>query len=928
MKKYFTILFLILSLTIFAQKAALKGNVTDAKTGEILPAVNIVLVGTMNGTITDFDGNYQINNIEPGTYNIQYSFISYETKEMKDVVFKEGETKTLDIKLGEAFLKLDVVEVVAKKVERTESAIVAMQRKSAVVINGISSQEMTKTGASDAAGALKKVTGVSVQGGKYVYVRGLSDRYSKTILNGADIPGLDPERNTVQMDLFPTVILDNMLVYKAFSPDLPGDFTGGLIDIKTKDFPDKYTFSFSAQVGFNPQSNLNKKFLTYKGGKYDFIGIDDGTRALPNEAKGDIPDRYEDNEKLNSITKSFNKNWFPENKISGLNQKYSLGIGNQKEVFGKTLGFFVGGSYSYDYKYNNDGFYGRYKLTDKDADALNRQYESQSWEQGITNSIWSLIGGLGLHLNSNNDIAITLINNHSGQKGASYTHFIDYRDNDDLRQRRALEFNQRNLNATQLKGNHTIEDFYKLKINWIGSYALATQKEPDIRYMVNDIDLTNGDTTYFVNKSMYSFPRRFYRDMWEQNYFGKVDFELPFKFKERESKFKFGTANTYKYREYRQNQINIAENHASHYTDMADYFADENISAIDGIYAQNSVKDNDKNSYNGDLNIFAAYIMADMLLTQKLRAVFGARAEKINMQTLSLIDIKDNKTEKGKLDELNILPSLNLTYSPNEFTNIRFGYNKTLARPSFREKSSMAMENQVGDVIVGNDSLKQTIINNFDLRWEKYFKPGELLSFGAFFKTFKDPIERSFNTEAINPEITWRNVDEAQMYGLEAEFSKKLDFVSSLKDFKFSTNVTYVYSQVSIDEEELESKRYFDPNYSDKRIMFEQSPWIINGILSYKNDSTGWAANLSYTFNASKLVIVNPKGIPDVYSKPTNNLNFNIVKKLGEKFAIRFQVKNILDNRITYFYDYNNTEYNYLDYGWGREFSVKLSYKF
>ncbi len=928
MKKYFTIFLLLFSVTIFAQKAALKGNVSDAKTGEILPAVNIVLVGTMNGTITDFDGNYQINNIEPRAYNIQFSFISYETKEIKNVVFKAGETKTINIKLGEAFLKLDLVEIVAKKVERTENAIVRMQHKSAVVINGISSQEMTKSGASNAASALKKVTGVSVQGGKYVYVRGLSDRYSKTILNGAEIPGLDPERNTVQMDLFPTVILDNMLVYKTFSPDLPSDFTGGLIDIKTKDFPDKYNFSFSAQVGFNPQSNLNKNFLTYKGGEYDFLGIDDGTRTLPTEAAGEIPDRYEDNEKLNSITKSFNKIWFPKNKTSGLNQKYSVGIGNQKEIFGKSLGFFVGGSYSYDYKRDNKGFYGRYKLTDKDADALNRQYESQLWEQGITNSIWSVIAGLGLHLNSTNDIALNLINNHSGQKNTSFAYFIDYRDNDDLRQRRVLEFNQRNLTSAQLKGNHTIENFHKLNINWIGSYALATQNEPDIRYMVNDIDITNGDTVYFVNKSMYSFPRRFYRDMREQNYFGKIDFELVFKFKEIESKLKFGFANTYKYREYRQNQINIAENHTNQYTDMSDYFADENISATDGIYAQNSVKDNDKNSYNGELNIFATYLMTDIFLTNKFRTVFGARVEKINMQTLSLVDIKEKINEKGKLDEINILPSINLTYSPNEYMNIRFGYNKTLARPSFREKSSMAMENQVGDIIVGNDSLKQTIINNFDLRWEKYYKLGELISFGVFYKIFKDPIERSFNTEAINPEITWQNVDNAQMYGLEAEFSKELDFVSMFKNFKLSANVTYVYSQVSIDRKELESKRYFDPNYSDKRKMFEQSPWIINGILSYKNDSVGWSANVSYTFNAGKLVIVNPKGIPDVYSKSTNNLSFNITKKLGEKFAIKFQVKNIINNRITYFYDYNSAKYNYLDYGWGREFSVNLSYKY
>ena len=233
--------------------------------------------------------------------------------------------------------------------------------------------------------------------------------------------------------------------------------------------------------------------------------------------------------------------------MSGLNQKYTLGIGNQKELFGKTVGFFVGGSYSYKYKYFDDGFYGRYKLTDKNGTELNREYESQSWERGTINSIWSVIGGFGVHLNSNNDISVNIINNHSGQKTTNDSYFIEYRDNEDLRQRRTLEFNNRNLFATQIKGSHKNEKFKDLKINWIGSYALATQKEPDIRYLTNDVDIQpNGDTLFFINKSNYSYPRRYYRNMKENNAFAKIDFELPFTFANRDAKFQFGFANNYK----------------------------------------------------------------------------------------------------------------------------------------------------------------------------------------------------------------------------------------------------------------------------------------------------------------------------------------------------------------------------------------------
>ncbi len=930
MKKYFKVLLLLItvSITVAAQETSISGVITDEKTGETLPAVQVIVFGTTIGTISNLDGVFSLK-VEPGTYNIQYRFISYTPKTVKGIVVNQGETKTINIQLSESVLELSEVAVVARRIENTDAALVTMQRKAAVVSNGISSQQILKTGASDAAGALKSVTGVSVQGGKYVYVRGLSDRYSKTILNGADIPGLDPERNTVQMDLFPATILDNVMIYKAFAPNLPGDFTGGLIDIITKDFPDKFSFSFAAELGFNPQSNLKKDFLTYDGGKFDFLGFDDGTRSLPDEAKGDIPNRYEDNEKLNYITKSFNKTWFPKGQTSGLNQKYSIGFGNKKDLKDeKSLGYFLGGSYYYKLDAFDDGFYGRHKLTTKDADGLNREFESQKWSVGASNSLWSLIGGLGCRINSNNNIGLTIINNHSGLKAANFSYFIDYGDNEDQRQRRTLEFTDRNLFSTQLKGNNTFSDWKDVKMDWIVSYSLATQKEPDIRYLINDINEESHETLYFVNKSMYSYPRRYYRDMKEHSGFWKVDFEVPILHTIKDSKLNFGISNTYRERKYRQTQMIFAENGINRYTDMANYFHDSNIDAVNGIFVQSSVKDDKKNSYNGKSNLVAGYIMADMAVTENFRAVFGFRLENISMETVSLRDIAGNKDPKGTLNEFNLLPSINLTYSPNEMVNFRVAYNRTLARPSFREKSSLAIENRVGDIIIGNDSLKQTTIDNFDIRWERYLNPGELISLGLFYKRFIDPIEQSFNTEAINPEITWRNVDKGTMYGVEAEISKKLDFIHSLHNFKLSSNVTYVYSRVSIDSKELESKRYFDPNYSNTRVMFEQAPWIVNTILSFKIKQNDWLTNLSYTYNAHKLVIVNPTGIPDVYSKPINDLTFNIEKKVGKRTSLQFQVKNILDNRITYFYEYNNKEYNHLDMGWGRQYSLKFSYRF
>ena len=456
----------------------------------------------------------------------------------------------------------------------------------------------------------------------------------------------------------------------------------------------------------------------------------------------------------------------------------------------------------------------------------------------------------------------------------------------------------------------------------------ASQNEPDIRFLTNDVNINGADTTYSIDNSSYSYPRRFYRTMAEMNTFARLDFEYPFRLMGAKSKLKFGGAYSNKYREYYQNTISFGETSANQYSDIQNYFADDNISATNGVYAQNSQVDDNSNSYKGNQTISAGYLMADIPFLEKFRVVFGARLENIYMETNSIQQINENKTGVGVIDTINILPSFNLTYSPKEMTNIRFAYNKTVARPSFREKSTVQMETKVGDIVIGNPLLQQTEIDNIDLRFEQYFKPGEMFAFGMFYKNFTNPIERTFNTKAQNPEITWRNVDEAKMYGLEAEFGKRLDFINATKNLFIRTNITYIYSQVSIDEQELESKRYFDPNYSDKREMFEQSPWIVNATLSYKNDSIGLSANISYTYNGAKLTIVNPNGIPDVYQKATNDLTFNINKKFGKGFIATFEIKNILDNRSTNFYEYYNVEYIYNDYGWGREFNLKIAYKF
>ena len=258
MKKIFFLFILVLfQMILFGQTGSVKGKVLDAETGEELIGVNIIITGTTQGVSTDLDGNYLMKDLKTGLYNFSFSYISFQTVNFEGIEVKPGETTTLNVRLEPVYSELNEVVIQAKAYDRTEAAMLTMQQKSATLIDGISTEQFSKLGDSDAASALKRVIGVTVSDGKYVFIRGLGDRYTKTYLNGVEIPGLDPEKNTVQMDMFPSSFIENMVVYKTYSPDLGGDFSGGLINIETKDFPENFSFSYSGSVGFNTQASLN-----------------------------------------------------------------------------------------------------------------------------------------------------------------------------------------------------------------------------------------------------------------------------------------------------------------------------------------------------------------------------------------------------------------------------------------------------------------------------------------------------------------------------------------------------------------------------------------------------------------------------------------------------------------------------------------------
>ncbi|RPI43535.1 MAG: TonB-dependent receptor, partial [Bacteroidetes bacterium] len=416
--------FLALGTVLFAQadseaSGTIRGKIIDATTGEPLIGANVFITGTTRGTITDYDGNYSLTGVDPGIISVTTSYVSYETQTFDDVAIPSGAVVILNANLSLSTRELQEVVVTARRREETEAAVLILKKKMPSVLDGISSQQISRLGDSNAASALKRVTGVSVEGGKYIYVRGLSDRYSTTTLNGAQIPGLDPEKNSVQMDLFPSNIIENLMVFKTFSPDLPGNATGGLVNIVTRDFPEKFNLQFSAELGFNPRSNLRNDFLSYKGGRMDAIGMDDGTRSVPDEVHsltvdGQLPAIYSGaDDTLGLISRSFNSDMDNITTTSFLDQSYSFATGNRISLFGRDLGYNVSAGYSRKYEMFTDGRKEEYSITSPGNPSPQRLEKDNLGSESV---IWSALANVSYKINNHHMIGATVIRNQSGVK--------------------------------------------------------------------------------------------------------------------------------------------------------------------------------------------------------------------------------------------------------------------------------------------------------------------------------------------------------------------------------------------------------------------------------------------------------------------------------------------------------------------------------
>ncbi len=954
------LLALVFNFALLAQNGFIRGSVFDNKTGESLPGVTIFVMETTSGTLTDFDGKFNLS-IAAGTYNLRISYISYETVIVEKLVVKSGGVVLLDnLKLKEAQVELSEVTITAEAVRNSEIAMLTMKQKSANLIDGISAVNFRKTGDSDAASSLKRVPGISVEGGKYVFVRGLGDRYTKTILNGVDIPGLDPDRNTLQMDIFPTNVIDNIIVHKSFSPELPADFTGGVIDITTKDFPELKTGNISLSLGYNPDMHFNADFLTYEGGKTDFLGYDDGTRAIPATenipffsevvAKPDSPE----GQRFREIMNNFNPHLAAIRDNSLMDYSVGVALGNQIPLKKVTLGYNFSLSYKVNQEYYKDAEFGSYGML---ANPETYELERREYTYGEFGSTNVLLGGLaGFAVKTKRSKYI--LNVLHLQNGESKAGIFDYNGSDQGSNFNAiqhnLEYSQRALTNVLLSGKHFFAD-NKWGVEWKLSPTRSEIMDPDIRFTRYE---TRG--ALFSISTEVGFPERIWRDLTEMNVVGQLNISRDYKLFGNDAKVKFGGAYTHKERDYdiRSYAINVRGVPLTGNPD--ELFLPENIWPLGGNLNRGTAYEsrfipNNFNKFESNNQNTAFYLSTEISPFAKLKAIVGVRAENFVQRYTGQNQTTDsNFDNEVVIDDLDFFPSANIIYNLSDKQNIRASYSQTIARPSFKEMSFAEIFDPIsGRVFVGglfrdaddvagieywNGNLRVTKIQNADLRWEMFHGKGQTISVSAFYKVFDSPIEivqYVSQKGAFQP----RNVGDGQVSGLELELRQNLSFFGKAFDnFVFTSNLTYAKSRIELSTTEYQSRvdnARAGESVSEYREMAGQAPYIVNAGFSYNGSEkgflNGFEAGVYYNVQGPTLEVVGIADRPDVYTLSFNSLNINVNKSFGEakKLQVGIKIDNLLgDTKESVFQSFKADDQYYTFLDQGRTIQMRISYKF
>ncbi|MCX6183839.1 MAG: TonB-dependent receptor [Flavobacterium sp.] len=913
MKTLLQWIFLLVSPILLSQtNGGLKGTVLDESNGKPVPGINVVVKNTKYALSTDMDGNYIFRSIPAGTYEVEFSSMGYASKLISEVIIKEKEITDLSPSLGEQKNMLNEV-VITRTKAKTESvkSLLIAQKNSISVSDGISAETIKRTPDKSTSDVIKRISGASIQDNKFVIIRGLNDRYNTAFINGSPLPSSEPDRKAFSFDIFPSNMIDNLIISKTATPDLPGEFAGGVVQITTKSVPDKNFQAFSIGTGYNTVTTGQKQ-VSYVGGKLDDLGMDDGSRDLfpiPSNLAANNPNDPNNVAWASAYATATQGDWNLFDKTFTPNMSLQYTLGRQFSIGEKSLGALVSLTYNKTNLFQ-ETIRRNYKETVVgQANTITEDFLDKNYSEQV---LAGALANFSFKINNNNSISLKNLYSvnsedkviiRTGQSGldegdpldpSTFFNFIN----------NARWFTSNKIMSSQLNGDHYFSKS-KIKINWNGSISKVSRSIPNLRrnsYLLYYTPNYVAQISQAVNSQ--SAGNIFYSQNDETITFAKTDISKKFTFTDNVSaEIKTGFSMQNRNRSFDAKFLgyvtmnNFDPNGTGQLLSLPDseIFSPANMGVLgngeNGLSMLNVTSPKDKYEASSKLN--AGYVMVDNIFN-KWRLVWGVRVENYTQTLTTRNDggpINLNNTQQD------ILPSLNVIYAINAKKNFRISYSKTLNRPEFRELAPFKFYDfQTQFNTQGSIDLKIATIKNFDLRYEVYPGKGQLFSFSVFTKQFENPIE--IKASPNNPrEVFYRNAPSAKNSGFEIEFRTLLSSLmgreagSSLDNFTLFSNVALIYSEVQVANE---------PGLSDAqkfRPMQGQSPYVLNAGLQYMNN--GWSASTSLNRVGNRIAIVGvpqgDSGEPTLWEKSRTLMDLQIAKSfMDNKFEVKLNVQNLL----------------------------------
>lgn len=907
------------------QTGTIVGHVLDASTARALSGAQVFVNDGVAGALSDLDGRFVIARVPVGLVSVTAQMIGYGTKTVTEVSVSAGQVVPLDITLTESAVELDEIVITATRERGSQAFLLDERRTSDALIEGLGAAEISARPASDAADVAQRITGVTVSEGKYVFVRGLGERYSQTSLNGSSLPSPEPEREVVPLDLFPSGFLESLQTQKSYTPDLPADFSGGSVQIQTKDFPNEFTVTAGVGTSVNTNSQFRDGFIAYPNGAMNFLGFDTGGRNEPESvlsvmgpvtSGNRLPADDESRLLIAEELKASNQSFRPDVGATPLNRSFNLGIGGRSGVFSDgEVGYFVAGQYSDNYTLQPLEIERKWRVSafDPAVAAEDRQPNvDYSFTRGTRNISWGTIGNLTFKPTPSQKISLkTTVNVNSDDEGRMYTG-DNREDIGGLVRAERSRFVSRVMLWGQLSGEHEL--FADSRLEWRATMARAQRDEPMLRESLYIADTPADPYTLFPDAGSGAY---FWSDLVDDDLSASADWTLPFELFSNSASLKVGSMVRRRTRDFASRRLvwDFLENTID---DLDASLASAELTSAARRPGQFSLSDivEPGNLYDATDDRVAGYAMLDISPSRRLQAILGARFETYELGLNSRGDVLQG------VNRADIAPSLNLIFSVSDAVKVRAAASRTLDRPEFRELAPFQFTEAASlRQLFGNPDLTPAEIVSTDLRVDWFPAPGEIFSLGGFFKSLDEPIEQVF-VAAASTAYSFQNADEAVILGVEADAQFGLGRVSpALELFSASANYSWIHSDVTV-----RSGSIFEPT-NLTRPLEGQAGYVVNAGLNW-NNLAGVEAGVFFNRFGARLTAAGGSGVPDLYEQPRNSLDASLGFPLLAGAKARVRATNLLNADYLFSQSANGITQVQRLFTTGRTFSVGISWEY